>query len=262
MKDNIGIMQSNSHTCNATFQAPLLLRNPHVQTLWSRLSKYKPSSLLHVETIRTYDNDFIDLAWSHSAAQVKASAAPIVIIFHGLEGSAKSAYVDQLMQAACAQQWQAVVMQFRSCSGRMNATARAYHSGDTQDAVELIQQLRLRYPERKLFAAGFSLGGNMLVKLLGEQGHSPLQAAACISAPLALGPSSERINRGMSRLYRNHLLNSLKHKTWQKIEAGLITHQVKLSQRALFSMRTFAEFDHEVTAPLHGFSGADDYYQK
>lgn len=268
-------MQSSKPTCNetfvskhfstaaaASFEVPLWLRNPHLQTLWTRLSRYQPTMKLHTQCFDTADGDFVDLAWSHTRSEIYASDAPLLIIFHGLEGSAQSAYVDQLMHVAVTYGWQAVVMQFRSCSGRLNRTARAYHSGDTGDARAVIEWLYQQFPQRKRVAAGFSLGGNMLVKLLGESPDLPLDAAACISAPLALAPSSERINQGFSRFYRNHLLNSLKHKTWQKMQAGLLANQVKLGERALFAIQNFQQFDHEVTAPLHGFQGVDDYYQR
>lgn len=261
------IMQVHQARFNETivsnyFQPHPWFRNSHLQTLWSRLAKYQPQTELHWQELTLADGDFVDLAWTASRPHVAASNMPLLVIFHGLEGSAHSSYADQLMLEATQQGWQAVVMHFRSCSGRPNRTARAYHSGDTADARFLIHYLAREFPKKPLFAAGYSLGGNMLVKLLAESPELPIVAASSISAPLALGPSSQRINQGLSRMYRNHLLNSLKQKTLAKLEAGTLADLLPISERALLSIRDFPSFDNLVTAPLHGFRDADDYYNR
>ncbi|RUO42777.1 hydrolase [Aliidiomarina taiwanensis] len=237
-------------------------RNNHLQTLWSRLAKYQCMATLHWHEFPLPDGDFVDLAWSDDPVTVAARPAPLVVIFHGLEGSARSSYADQLMLAARQQGWYAVVMHFRSCSGRPNRLARAYHSGDTGDARYFLQHLAEHFPNNPLFTAGYSLGGNMLVKLLAESPELPIVAASAVSPPLALAPSSVRVNKGWSRMYRNHLLNQLKQKTWLKLERGIIRSQLSISERTLLAIRDFPTFDNLVTAPLHGFADADDYYQQ
>lgn len=237
-------------------------KNAHLQTLWSRLAKYQPRVELFWQELTLPDGDFVDLAWTAPRATIAASHAPLLVIFHGLEGSAKSSYADQLMLEAKQQGWHAVVMHFRSCSGRPNRTARAYHSGDTADARFFVQYLAHEFTAKPLYAAGYSLGGNMLVKLLAESPELPIVAAAAVSAPLALAPSSQRINRGWSRMYRNHLLNSLKQKTLAKLENGVLANHLNITERCLLSIRDFPNFDNLVTAPLHGFSSASDYYRQ
>ena len=246
----------------AQFTAHPLLKNCHVQTLWSRLARYVPRSELYWQSFELSDGDFVDLAWTVPwQTALEAADVPLVIIFHGLEGSVRSPYADDLMASAHARGWHAVTMHFRGCSGRPNRTHRAYHSGDTQDALELMTWLQQR-SDKVLYAAGFSLGGNMLVKLLGEQPSVPLQGAVSVSAPLALGPSSKRIDQGFSRVYRNHLVGSLKRKILQKHQQGVLRGHLDIDPKAIAKIVNFRTFDDIVTAPLHGFNDADDYYRR
>lgn len=239
-----------------------LLQNCHLQTLWTRLSGYRPKLQPHWQCLALDDGDFIDLAWS-DAPQIclEDAQTPLLIIFHGLEGSVRSPYADHLMCNAKARGWHAVTMHFRGCSGRINRTHRAYHSGDTADARFFINWLHQKNPAKPLSAAGFSLGGNMLVKLLGETPQIPLQAAVSTSAPLALSPSSVRIDQGFSRVYRGHLLASLKRKVAAKQRVGMLQDFLDIDPARLSALRTFREFDNEVTARLHGFADVDDYYE-
>lgn len=244
------------------FQPHPWLRNQHIQTLWSRFTNYQANTHLYWQELTLPDGDFIDLAWTHAPDRLKTNPAPLLIIFHGLEGSARSAYVDQLLHAAKQQGWPAVVMHFRGCSGRANRTARAYHSGETNDARFFMQYLATHLPHTTFFAVGYSLGGSVLTKLLAESPELPIQAASIVSTPLALAASAQRINRGISRLYRNHLLNCLKQKTLAKLDLGLLQPYLSVTERQLLTIRDFYTFDQLITAPLHGFSSADDYYQK
>lgn len=235
------------------------LKNPHIQTLWSRISQYKPQAKFEIEVLPTEDGDELDLAWLRTENSNEDS--PIVVIFHGLEGSACSAYADQLAQQVVQHGCDAVVMQFRSCSGRLNKTPIAYHSGAFEDPLHTLAHIKSKYPNRPIYAAGFSLGANMLINLLGRTQH-PIQRAVAVCPPLDLATSSERMNKGFSRVYRNHLLNSLKQKTFAKLEQGMFTGVLNLPERKLLSFRDFPQFDDYVTAPIHGFNGAEDYYHK
>lgn len=251
----------SEHLPIAEFQPHPLLKNCHLQTLWTRLARYKTRSQLYWQSFTVADGDFVDLAWNTPPAQALADpTTPLLIIFHGLEGSVYSPYADDLMASAHAFGWQAVTVHFRGCGGRPNRTHRAYHSGDTADALEVIRWFG-QQSTKPLTAAGFSLGGNMLVKLLGENPQLGLRAAVCTSAPLAMGPSSKRIDQGFSRVYRSHLVGSLKRKVLRKLELGQLQNYLDIDQKALRKITNFRTFDNLVTAPLHGFKDADDYYE-
>lgn len=254
--------RNDSSSQNTAFVPHPLVTSSHLQTLWSRLARYQPLATTYRSTLDTPDGDFLDLSWNRPLNEITQSIRPLLVIFHGLEGSAESAYADQLLLSAANLELDAVVMHFRSCSGRLNRTARAYHSGETEDPRFFCHWLMQTMPQKLLFATGFSLGGNMLVKLLAESPELPIGAAAVVSAPLALGPSSRRMNQGFSKLYRNHLLTSLKQKTRIKLEQGQLRPTVTLSVEALMAIDDFPEFDDAITSPLHGFQGAEDYYTR
>lgn len=252
-----------AHLPIAEFQPHPLLTNCHLQTLWTRLARYKARSQLYWQSFTVADGDFIDLAWNLPPAQALADpATPLLLIFHGLEGSVYSPYADDLMASAKAFGWQAATVHFRGCGGRPNRTHRAYHSGDTGDAVEVIHWLNQQQPGKPIVAAGFSLGGNMLVKLLGENPQLGLRAAVCTSSPLALAPSSTRIDQGFSKVYRSHLVGNLKRKVMRKLELGQLQGYLDIDKKTLRKINNFRTFDNLVTAPLHGFTDADDYYER
>ncbi|MCK2044098.1 hydrolase [Chromohalobacter salexigens] len=244
---------------SADFCAPRGLGNRHVQTLLPRFLPL-PSLARETEIINLPDGDFVELAWALPAPT--RADAPVFVLFHGLEGSFDSPYARELMRAASEMGWRAVLMHFRGCGQAPNRLARAYHSGDTADAYWVIGQLALRYPRAIKVAAGVSLGGNMLVKLVAEQGGDGLDLAGAIaiSAPLDLAASADALNRGFSRVYQRHLLHALKRKVTTKLAAGPLP--ITLSARQLEGLETFWAYDNAVTAPLHGFQSASDYYQR
>ena len=184
---------------------------------------------------------------------------PIVVIFHGLTGSASSHYARCLMHSLNEKGLRAVLMHFRGCSGEPNKTRGSYHSGDTRDITLLIDTVAKRYPGTPLAAAGFSLGGNALLKYLGTSIESALQFAVSVSPPLVLEEGAKRMNKGFSRVYQRRLINQLKiafsAKRARYPELGL-------DEIDLDSVENFFEFDHHITAPLHGYESYADYYQK
>ncbi|MCU7940908.1 MAG: alpha/beta fold hydrolase [gamma proteobacterium symbiont of Bathyaustriella thionipta] len=189
------------------------LKHRHFQTIFPTLFRKQLRPEIKIEHFELSDGDFVECYWHHPP--IPASAKPIVILFHGLEGSFESPYIQGIMNALNKAGFSSVLMHFRGCSGKMNRLPRSYHSGDTADAKEWIKSLQQRYPNNPLFSIGFSLGGNMLLKLLGEWGQSPLQsspfcAAVSVSAPLQLEICSHRMNRGFSRFYQYLLLKALK----------------------------------------------------
>ena len=226
-------------------------RGPHLQTLWPALFRVWPQPPLLRERLELPDGDFIDLDWTCN------DAGPIVILLHGLEGSRRSHYARSMLQVLPRAGMRAVLMHFRGCSGEPNRLARAYHSGDTGDLDYLVTTLRQREPQTPIMAVGYSLGGNVLLKWLGEQGElAGLRCAVAVSVPLLLYDATIHMNRGFSRLYQWWLVRHLKRSYVRKNRnnAGpLPLHEVQ-------RLRSFYDFDDRITAPLHGFAGAMHYY--
>lgn len=231
------------------------LAHPHLQTLWPHLLRRPRVPPLRAERLELPDGDFVDLAWVDGPAD-----APIVCLFHGLEGSARSSYVGGLFGALAAEGCRAVLMHFRGCSGVPNRKARRYHSGDTDDIRFLVSTLRSRHPGGAIGAVGVSLGGNALLKYLAEEGEgSPVRAAVAVSPSLEPGRANAQLSRGFSRVYQAHLLGKLKgHLRARADEAAAAGVDVARGLGA----PDFWTFDDAVTAPLHGFAGADDYYTR
>ena len=207
------------------------------------------------------DGDFVDLDWN--SMPDKASGRPIVMIFHGLGGDSHSHYTRALMQAVSTAGWHGVVMNFRGCSGRRNRAPRLYHSGETGDAGFFIRWLTQQFPLAPLFAVGFSLGGNMLLKMAGEQRDKlALNALVSVSAPVKLDESTRYMLKGFPRVYHAYLLKALKRKFLDKFPDHDYQTLIGLQRRDIIGCKDIREFDHIVTARLHGFTSADDYYQK
>lgn len=241
------------------FSATPLLRNPHLQTLAGALLRRK--SGIHYERIRidTRDGDFLDLDFAHVPGTKLRDDAPLLLGLHGLEGSARQGYMVALYRAAAQAGIQAVGLNMRSCSGEMNRTARLYHLGATDDVAHALQWLEQRWPGRTRALVGFSLGANLTLKLLGEQRKdlpASLAAAVAISPPFDL-TGKQALNQFPAILYGWYLLRKLKRKA--RLHAALIRQGGGDAYRAI-QARTLREFDDAVTAPLHGFKDAEDYY--
>lgn len=235
------------------------LRNCHLQTILAKYLAPSRDLSLQAELLPLPDGDELMLHWGQRPRQQGQS---LVLILHGLEGNFRSHYVRGLMFSLQQQGFATVLMHFRGCHGEANKLARAYHSGDTEDLAYVLQQLQQRYPAQPLAAVGFSLGGNVLMKYCGEQGAAnPLQAAVAVSAPLQLAASAERINQGFSRVYQQYLLKRLKQ-TMQRKLARHADFPLALTPADVEQIRSIRQFDQLLTAPLHGFHDADDYYQR
>lgn len=237
------------------FKPAWWLPNPHLQTLWPFLQKRRKSNLiLSRERITLPDGDFIDLEWTNGMPE-----KPIVLILHGLEGSVHSHYAQCLLRSVIQWGWQGVFMYFRGCSGVPNLHARGYHAGDTSDVQTVVTYLRERFPYSKIAVIGVSLGGNVLLKWLGEtHENNPLSAAVAISVPFELQEVAKRFNQGFSKLYQWYLLRCLRKRLTHKSNLLMNT----LGKDTHFKYRTFFEFDDKITAPLHGFANVDEYYKK
>lgn len=239
---------------SASFRPAWWLPGAHLQTFWPYMFRRNHKLETRRERFDLPDGDFVDLNWT-----VRPTTGPIVIILHGLEGSIQSSYAGGILKAIEARGWRGLFMHFRSCSGESNRHARFYHSGDTHDFAAVVEMIRQREPETLLAAVGYSLGGNVLLKWLGETGADcPLVAAAAVSVPFELKFAAERINRGFSRLYQWHFLRSLRQKVYSKIDEL----PVEVSVSELKKIRSMRIFDDLITAPLHGFEDVDDYYKK
>jgi len=237
------------------YRAPPWLRGGHAQTIYPALFLRGARPRYRRERWETPDADFIDLDFLDGGP----AAAPCVALFHGLEGSSSSHYSLALMRALARRRWRGVVVHFRGCSGEANRLPRAYHSGDAPEVGWILA--RLAHTERPLYAAGVSLGGNALLKWLGESGTAagaPLAAAAAVSAPLDLMAAGAALEQGLNLIYTRMFLATLRQKSVAKLARfpGLFDRA-----RALRA-RTLREFDDVVTAPLHGYRDTDDYWTR
>lgn len=239
------------------FKAAWWFRNPHFQTIWPALFRSVPRPDYQRQRIELQDGDFIDIDWCGESQTDK----PVAILLHGLEGSSDSQYIRGLADLFSKQGWCTAAINFRGCSGETNRLARSYHSGATADLDEVVALISKRLPETALHAIGFSLGGNLLLKWCAEKGNScPLHTAVAVSVPYDLSIASKTLDdkKGFTSIYRRRLLKSLKQKALHKVRSGLIEQDAS----AIHNIRSLAEFDQQLTAPLHGFESADDYYSK
>nr|WP_136250860.1 hydrolase [Ningiella ruwaisensis] len=246
------------------FIAPTWAKNPHIQTIFPKYCLSSPDVSFEDEELELPDGDFLDLSFAYPAKTngVNPSYRGLVIIFHGLEGSKNSHYVQHLVSHLQDNHFLSVVMHFRGCSGRINRSHRAYHSGETEDAKFVLDTLSKRFPHLPCAALGFSLGGNMLLKLLGEDSHSFIKVAVSVSAPIDLAASAEAINRGFAKRYQAHLLKSMKQNVIKKHAVRNLQDWLSLSASDIKKLKSFREFDEHITSRLHGFSDANDYYSK
>ncbi|MBM3342647.1 MAG: hydrolase [Betaproteobacteria bacterium] len=246
------------------YRAPRWLPGGHAQTIHA--ATWTPRAKVNYwrERWSTPDFDFIDLDWvdtpSRELALGEADDTPLIVLLHGLEGSSNSHYARAFMHAVDANAGRGVVVHFRGCSGELNRLPRAYHSGDSAELDWILRRLRAQRAS-PIFVIGVSVGGNVLLKWLGEQGEAAgdsITRAAAISVPFDLGAAADQLARGFNRIYTRHFLKTMKAKTVAKMKNYQALCDAKRVRRA----RTLREFDDAVTAPLHGFKGADDYYTR
>jgi len=239
----------------AGYRAPAWLPGGHLQTIYPATCIKKPAVAFRRERWDTpCGQDFIDVDLVDGMP-----GAPCVMLFHGLEGSSNSHYSRALMAALKARGWHGAIPHFRGCSGEANLAPRFYHSGDAEELDWIIRRLRPRYPG-PFYVAGVSLGGNALLRWLGEEQHGAgiVDAAVAISAPLDLAAGGAALSRGMNRIYTRMFLETLKPKALAKLERfpGLFDRSKLLAATDLYS------FDNVVTAPLHGYRDTDDYWHR
>lgn len=244
---------------NKSYHAPPWLRSAHAQTIGGRLLRRGGGVAFERERLETPDGDFLDLEYAHVSDVALPPDAPLVLELHGLEGSAHSGYAVEVARALASRGVRSVGLNFRSCGPEMNRQPRFYHSGETGDLRLVAAHLQSRHPGIPLGALGFSLGGNVLLKYLGEEeDRAAFQAAVAISVPYDLAACARELSHGPARVYAEFFLRSLRAKV--RARRDLLAPYCDVD-RAL-AARTFLEFDRAVTAPLHGFRDADEYYKQ
>lgn len=235
------------------FRPSRLLGNPHLQTLFPNVFWPRPRLRLRRQRLELPDGDFIDVDWT------AGETGPIVIVLHGLEGSSRSHYAAHIMQHLDALGLRGALLHFRGCSGEPNRLPIHYHSGFTRDLEYFTGLLNRREPTTPLAAVGYSLGGSVLLKWLGESSHGGrLKTAVAVSVPFDLADAAAAVERGAARIYKWALLSRMRRSTRRKFRRV----QAPFALPAIGRLRSFRDFDDALTAPLHGFRDANDYYAR
>jgi predicted alpha/beta-fold hydrolase len=238
------------------YVAPPWLPGGHLQTIFPAVLVPRPRIAYRRERWTTPDDDFIDIDFAQPEPDDRT--APVLVLFHGLEGSSGSHYARAVMRACADRGWRGLVAHFRGCSGQPNRLLRAYHSGDSDEGDWILRRVHAAWPLARIYAVGVSLGGNMLAKWLGERAEAArfVTAAASIGAPLDLAAGGAALGSGFNRVYTRAFLATLKPKALAKLER----FPGAASAVRLRASRTLHDFDNEFTAPVHGFRNADDYW--
>lgn len=238
------------------FQPPWYLRNGHIQTLLGAVRRMPEGVSTRRERLELPDGDFLDVDWLDRDA-----SAPLIVICHGLESCSQAPYVREVMAAASQAGMQALAINFRGCSGEPNRLAISYNAGDTRDIHFVLMTLRDRFPGRQIGLVGFSLGGNVICKWLGEQerhARSLVQAAAVACVPFDLKACQETMDTRFLRLYSRRFMRTLIARAREKARRFPGAFDWERARNAT----TFEVFDDAVTAQLYGYQDYRDYYQK
>ena len=241
----------------AEYQAPAWLPGGDLQTVYPYFFAPLPQVDYRRERWELPDGDFLDLDWVDEAAD-----APLVVLFHGLEGNSRGFYALALMNAVKQRGWRGVVVHFRGCSGEPNRLPRAYFAGDSAEIDYILKRLKQNNGQAVLYAIGVSLGGNALLKWLGEEGENAtavINRAVAISAPVDLAIAGHTLDKVINRhSYTMKFLSTLKQKALQKLDA----YPDLYARKKIEAISSLYAFDDLVTAPLHGYKGADDYWRR
>jgi predicted alpha/beta-fold hydrolase len=236
---------------SSTFRPAWWLPGPHLQTLYPSLFRTRSAPRLARQRLELPDGDFVDLDWT------PRTGGMVVLVLHGLEGNLESHYTGAILRVLAQQGYNAGLLYFRNCSGEPNRLPRSYHSGDTGDLDFAIRHIRQTFPDRDIAVVGYSLGGNVLLKWLGEQADAaPARTAIAISVPFDLNSAALKLETGLSRIYQRHLLKKLSAAVLRKAPL----HPPPFPLERLQELQTFRQFDNAITAPLNGFRDVDDYY--
>ncbi|WP_308417130.1 YheT family hydrolase [Chitinibacter tainanensis] len=239
-----------------SYQPARWLPGGHAQTIYPAVLLWQRALSYRREHWITPDLDAIGVDWTAGRA-----GTPLIVLFHGLEGGSRSHYAVSLFQQAYQQGWRGVVPHFRTCGNVPNRLPRSYHAGDSAEIDWVLRRLKKEHPGTPIFAVGYSLGGNALLKWLGEQGSRAgefIHAAAAVSAPMDLTAAGVALDDGLNRhIYTRNFLRTMRKKAQYKLK---LTENPFIDWRQVKGVKTLREFDDLVTAPLHGFFGVDEYW--
>lgn len=244
------------------YRAPRWMAGAHMQTIFSAKVCKTPKVQYRRERWDTPDDDFIDVDWA--TPEPADPKTPVLVHFHGLEGSSHSHYALALMDETIRCGWRGCVAHFRSCSGEINRQIRTYHGGDIDEMEWILRTVKSRYPEAPLYAVGVSLGGNQLCLLCGKRpkvAKELLEAGVSIAAPVDLVAGSNLLKQGFNRIYSEVFLNSLIPKVLKKMDMHPELNKI-INREAIEKCVNFYDFDSLFTAPVHGFKNAMDYWTK
>ncbi|MFP4069910.1 MAG: YheT family hydrolase [Opitutales bacterium] len=239
---------------HSTYRPPLAFRNRHLQTIFPALFRKPPQATPERERITTPDGDFLDLEWAR-----RKPSPRLAVLTHGLEGSSQATYIQGMARALVRAGWNVLAWNFRGCSGEPNRRLQSYHSGATGELQIVLDHALAHHDYDSITLVGFSLGGNLTLKYIGDAGariDPRIRAAAAFSVPCDLADSAHRLEASGNRVYMHRFLKSLRAKISEKIRR----FPGQIEDHGLAAMRTFAEFDDAYTAPIHGFASARDYW--
>lgn len=254
-------MADSSKACGRVVDAPFaahpLLGNAHLQTLFPALLRPSPKVKIRRERLELPDGDFVDLGWSGPLAP----GAPLAVLVHGLTGDFESKYLRGTARKLTMLGWRTVMLQLRGAGPEPNRLRKSYHQGDTADLRYLLHKLRAREPDVFLAVVGWSLGGNITLKAMGEEGdHAPVDCAVAASVPFRLRPCVDVLRQGFARNYQNKMMNALKDQMWRK--HAKVPAPPEINLELANAAKDFIEWDAAYTAPLNGFADAEDYYAR
>jgi uncharacterized protein len=234
------------------------LKNRHLQTIYSSFFRKDIKLDYEIEEFTLEDEDFIECYWLNKDKANKN----IFVIFHGLEGSFQSPYIKGIMKALKDKNQAVVLVHFRSCGPKVNKKAKTYHSGDTSDAIFYLKYLNQKYKNAKILTIAYSIGANMLLKLLGKDFiDNFIEKSVCVSAPLDLSICAKVLNSGFAKLYQKHLLKLLKETLIKKYEKHDYKKLINLSKKRVDKISTIKEFDDLYTSKINDFGSAENYYK-
>ncbi len=256
------IFKTNAYAVEP-YKAPFWLPGGHLQTIIASLLSKGPEVKYRRERWELNDGDFIDVDWAEPhTSNLIAQKKPVLVIFHGLEGNSQSQYAKSLIGAAISKGWHGAVIHFRGCSGEPNRLPRFYYAGDSLEINTMLSRVRTLYPDNPIYAVGYSLGGNALLKWLGEFGNTSMpniSKAVAVSAPIDLKASAVSLDRGLNRfLYTPMFVDSMRPKALalSKRFPGL------LDEQRIHHAKTIHDIDNAVTSVLYGAKDASDYYHR
>lgn len=239
----------------STYKRPIFFANKHIETIYPALFRNQVVLRPEVQRLELPDGDFLDLDW------YKSGSDKLIVLSHGLEGDSRKPYAMWMIKRLLREGWDVLAWNYRSCSTEMNRLLRFYHSGDSEDLRTMLNMAVIPSAYTQFALVGFSVGGNITLKYLGEQGTQldhRLVCAVTFSAPCDLAAGAAHLAKFESKIYMNRFMKSLKHKVLEKAKA----YPDQLSTKELDGMSNFAAFDEFYTAPLHGFKDAEEYWRK